>query len=147
MPRWLQTLFGLREDQLIRNGRLSFWVSIVGIVLFITAAVAVYWMMNVRLSAGIDQHLSHLRQDVQILSSELAEETQLLTSCRIVANLLERSMVALSTVWIIIVSLVVFCVYAALVSLRMREMAREIQMLKGKPGAAGDGVYDKPTQP
>ncbi|GEP42252.1 hypothetical protein [Brevifollis gellanilyticus] len=146
MPRWIQTLFGLREDQLIRNGYLSFWMSLGGVVLFLSAAVGVYYMVNVRLNAGVGDHVSYLREEARALSVDVASRQQLSSSFRVAADLLESSMSALSVVWIIIASLVIFCAYAAAASLRMRDLALEIQALKNRPGAWADGVCNKEGQ-
>lgn len=146
MPRWLQTLFGLREDKLIRYGRLNFWIGLAGVALFLGAAVVVFYVVNVRLGTGVGNHVSYLREQAGALSDDATSGKQLSSSLRITADLLESCMSALGVVWIIITSLVIFCAYAAAASLRMRDMALEIQTLKNRAGASADGVCNKEGQ-
>lgn len=146
MPHWLQTFFTLPEDKLIRNGRRNFWISLGGAVLFLGGAVAVYYIVNVRLSAGVSDHVFYLREQARALSGDVASERQLSSSLRIAADLLEINLVPLRVVWIIIASLVLLCAHGAAAYLSMRNMALEIQALKSRPGAPTDGVCNKETQ-
>lgn len=129
MPRWLQTLLLLREDQLIRWGRASFWICVMGAVFFALASLFTYRLVNVRLAKMVEWQVQTLAKDAEVLSADAASEKRLLASCRMVGVTYHSAMGPLKGVWFLIAAFVPFCLACACCSLKMRSMALELQRL------------------
>lgn len=132
MPRWFQTILMLREDQLIRWGRINFWIAMLGTLLFVIGTCTVYYMVNLRLTKAVTWQADTLLHDAQILSVDSSKEKPLLLSCRMVAITLVSTMKALGGTWVLIAVLIPFSLFAGVLSLRLRELAIEIQVLRNE---------------
>lgn len=126
MPRWLLSFLMLREDQLVRWGRLNGRLCLgMGVVLLAVSAFCFY-LVNVRLGGavsmfeGIHQDvLQHLARDASAATRSLAVQMKAFTGF----FLAQHEM--LKVIWLLPGSAgLVFC-YAGLLVLRVRELLEE----------------------
>lgn len=130
MPDWLLTMLKLREDQLIRWGRVNFWIANFAAVFFALCAGISYYIVNVRLATEVTWQSDTLLHDARILSMDLPKEKPLLLSCRMVAKTLNGSMNVLRTVPIVLACMIPTFLILGFLSLRLRKLALELQYLK-----------------
>lgn len=130
MPPWLQTILMLREDQVIRWGRINFWISMFATLLFAMGTWTAYYMVNFRLTKAVTWQADTLLHDAKILSLDSSKEKPLLLSCRMVARTLGSTMEALGSAWVLIAALIPFTLLTGVFSIRLRELALELQRLK-----------------
>jgi len=133
----------LREDQLIRWGRINFWIAMLATLLFAMGTWTAYYMVNVRLTKAVHWQADTLLNDAKILSVESSKEKPLLLSCRMVAITLVSTMKALGSAWVLIAVLIPFSLIAGVLSLRLRELAIEIQLLRNEKNKFESHVSDK----
>jgi hypothetical protein len=126
----LLTLLTLREDQLIRWGRVNFWIANFAAVFFALCAGISYYMVNVRLATEVTWQADTLLHDARILSMDLPKEKPLLLSCRMVAKTLNGSMDILRTVPIVLAGMIPTFLILGFLNLRLRKLGLELQHLK-----------------
>ncbi len=126
MPRWLLSFLMLREDQLIRWGRLNGRLCLgMGVVLLAVSAFCFY-LVDLRLGGAVSMFeevhqdvLQHLARDESAATRSLARQMKAFTGF----FLAQHEM--LKVIWLLPGSAgLVFC-YAGLLVLRVRELLEE----------------------
>lgn len=130
MPNWLLTILMLRDDQLIRWGRVNFWIALIGALLFAFFAGISYYLVNTGISEIVTRQTDTLFQDASILSMDSKKEKHLLLSCQMVAKTLNIVMGVLRIVPIVLACMLPVFLQLGFISLRLRKLGLELQHLK-----------------